>query len=747
MKCIKRKYLRVMTLLFIVLTPQKGESQNSNDSENKTDHYSVLIKSVKKPKDSTIVDLIIKHTNKITNSNVKKALDFSKSIVAMSKKINYKNGYYEGLKLLTESHLLLNELDSAYHYIEKMISIGKKNNNKELLMRAYKLKSNYHYYKSEYSKALDFNFLSLEIAEKHFPEEMANNYSGVGLLFRVIGNHEKSKEYYEKAYEAGVTYKDTISLLSYYNNMGIIAKNEKKFQKAIELYETGLDLAKRAKNLLKEGDLVYNLSNVLFEIGNNEEAYKMLDRGIEISEEMGRDSDIAFYHYAFGYRLLSSGEYLKAKSHLESSLSKSKKLNNIEMQINSLTALAEAKAKLNLADEAFNHMKKAYVLKDSIDLSGVNTKAINTIEKLEKEKKAFQDSILDVQRKKEIKHKEQINKEKIRSRDQMIYGMMAIIVLVLIALVLIYKKNKQIKNKNKIINKTNKEVSKQKKIIEEKHTEITDSINYAKRLQDAILPSLEEVKLHFQNSFILFKPKDIVSGDFYWMETTDTHIFLAAADCTGHGVPGAMVSVVCANALNKTVNELGKTDPAEILNVTRDLVIATFAKAGSDVKDGMDISLLSVAHRVRAESESESASQHASLLDNDLHSVSHSVSWAGSNNPLWIIRKGAKEVEEIKANKQPIGLYSESKPFTNHIIKINQGDSIYMFSDGFVDQFGGPDNGKRSKKFKSKNFKNLLLSIQDKSMEEQQLLIDYAFNQWKGDLEQIDDVCIIGVRL
>ena len=281
-----------------------------------------------------------------------------------------------------------------------------------------------------------------------------------------------------------------------------------------------------------------------------------------------------------------------------------------------------------------------------------------------------------------------------------------------------------------------KEIIKRKEredMLEEKNKEILDSIQYAKRLQDAILPPLKLVKEYFEESFILFRPKDIVSGDFYWMETAyikdpdvDVEnaynkkklIFFAVADCTGHGVPGAMVSVVCANALNKCINELNLVDPGKILDKTRELVIETFSKQGTDVKDGMDISLCAL---------------------NEFTGVLH---WAGANNPLWIVRANQNSIEEIAPNKQPVGAYDHAQPFTTQELKIKEGDSIYMFSDGYADQFGT----ETGKKFKAKKFKDLLLEYKDEPMNRQKEILENAFDEWKGNLEQIDDVCVIGVK-
>jgi serine phosphatase RsbU (regulator of sigma subunit) len=251
--------------------------------------------------------------------------------------------------------------------------------------------------------------------------------------------------------------------------------------------------------------------------------------------------------------------------------------------------------------------------------------------------------------------------------------------------------------------------------LEEKNQEIMDSIVYAKRIQSAILPAAKLVKESLKESFILYKPKDVVAGDFYWLQHKGGKVLFAAADCTGHGVPGAMVSVVCNNGLNRSVREHGLTIPGDILDKTREIVVQEFEKSEEDVMDGMDIALCSI--------------------------EGMKLQYAGAHNPLWIIRKG--ELIETKANKQPIGQFENPGPYTTHSFDLEKGDAIYIFSDGYVDQFGG----EKGKKFKSKAFRELLLSIQDKAMEDQKTTIDEAFETWRGSLNQIDDVCVIGVRI
>ncbi len=269
-----------------------------------------------------------------------------------------------------------------------------------------------------------------------------------------------------------------------------------------------------------------------------------------------------------------------------------------------------------------------------------------------------------------------------------------------------------------IISERTAEVVKQKEVIEMKNKDITDSINYAKRIQEAILPTRERFKSVLPDSFILFKPKDIVSGDFYWMSEKNDLIFVAAGDCTGHGVPGAMVSVVCSNALNRAVKEFGITDPGKILDKVRDLVIETFEKSEKeDIKDGMDISLCTINTKTKE------------------------VQWAGANNPLWFIQ--GQEIKEITADKQPIGNSDNPRPFTTHKVKLTKGDEIYLFTDGYADQFGGP----KGKKFKYKQLEQKVLEGRSLDMIVQRDNLNTTFERWMGNLEQIDDVLIIGIRV
>jgi len=265
-----------------------------------------------------------------------------------------------------------------------------------------------------------------------------------------------------------------------------------------------------------------------------------------------------------------------------------------------------------------------------------------------------------------------------------------------------------------------KELLNQNLILEHKNSQITDSIKYAKHIQNAILPPVAVFRKYLRDSFVFYKPKDIVAGDFYWLEKQEDGLILfAAADSTGHGVPGAMLSVVCTNALNQAVKEFGLRDPGQILDKVRELVIECFQKSERDVKDGMDISLCSIDPATRT------------------------LKWAGANNPLWIIKDNSDEVVIVKPDKQSVAITEKPLPFTTHTVQLDEGDCFYLFTDGYADQFGGES----AKKFMQKRLKELLLRIYKKPMELQRKLIHDNLLTWMGNLEQVDDICFVGVKL
>jgi serine phosphatase RsbU (regulator of sigma subunit) len=311
------------------------------------------------------------------------------------------------------------------------------------------------------------------------------------------------------------------------------------------------------------------------------------------------------------------------------------------------------------------------------------------------------------------------------------------------------KANSLLSERNNIISIQNNEIKKQSGLLEEKNRDITDSIQYAKRLQDAILPDQNEMDQLLGDHFVLYKPKDIVSGDFYWFHDLSTvkqkKFLFAVVDCTGHGVPGGFVSIIGNNALHRAVNEFGLQRPAEILDKVSVLVENSFESKNEEIRDGMDMALI------------------AMTFEKDLVKLEYS----GANNPMWIVKRDEGQVKgditkgsngnsqitsppspvpslfEMKADKQPIGKYEDRKPFTQHEMILSPGDSVYLFSDGYADQFGGP----AGKKFKYAQLKEKFADMNGLNMKEQQKKLNEIILAWRGEMEQIDDICIFGIKI
>jgi len=277
------------------------------------------------------------------------------------------------------------------------------------------------------------------------------------------------------------------------------------------------------------------------------------------------------------------------------------------------------------------------------------------------------------------------------------------------------KVNRELEDK---VKERTQEIRNQKDQIEKQNKEIKYSFDYAKRIQSTVLPTNEVFEDLFAENFIFFKPRDIVSGDFYWISQKENKIFITASDCTGHGVPGSLMSMLGITMLHEIVNEKDFNSSDEILNELRSNIARTLKQEGKpgEQKDGMDMVLLIYDLKTRK------------------------MEFSGANNPIYIIRDG--EMIEYKGNNMPVAFYDNMTPFTRHTIQMNQGDRVYLFSDGFPDQFGGP-NGK---KFMYKPFKALLLEVHERPMEEQERILKMVFDEWKGNLDQIDDVLVMGLR-
>ncbi|TXB66855.1 SpoIIE family protein phosphatase [Vicingus serpentipes] len=596
--------------------------------------------------------------------------------------------------------------------IEQDYDIGFKIKSDSLRAKYYDKLSSHYFSKGNAPKCISYSFLALYLYEKNKDQiGISNCYYNLSDMYAIINDFEKSKIFFSK-------YIDLIRqnnmgddyLVGYYGNIGLdYFMPQGMYDTAIVYLKKGIELNSHLDygNQILFHSSIARCYSFLGQIDSSDFHYKILHNYYK-TDSLNLIREKAYYLVSAGQTYFEQNKIIKAESSLKGGVLIADSIKLIEPLLKGTQQLYQLYKAQNKKNKALFYLEKYHKAYSSLYNTSQQQKSVASLLNYQAEKKQIE--MVAKQELIEFKATEEISHQKFIRNIIIISTLILLILLVIIfqKLHISRKQNIIIENQKITLNNSYNE-------LDRKNKETIDSIAYAKRIQTAILPPNKLISKHLQNSFILYKPKDIVAGDFYWLEPTKNAILLAAADCTGHGVPGAMVSVVCNNGLNRAVREHGLTDPGQILDKTREIVIQEFEKSEDEVKDGMDIALCSIA-------------------DNKLQ-------YAGAHNPLWIIRKG--EIIETKANKQPIGKFDNPEPYTTHSFDLQKGDSIYIFSDGYVDQFGG----EKGKKFKVKAFRELLLSIQDKLMEDQKQIIDEAFETWKGDLEQIDDVCVIGVRV
>lgn len=616
------------------------------------------------------------------------------------------------------AYLLKNDGDTkaALDYIEQCIKIELDIKDITGLIEPFNLKASILESQGKINDALTIYLKSLNIAVAYkFIDQQVIVLNNIGYLHSQQGNHDKALQYYKNALKLvkGQGNKHYMAVLL--NNIGKIYNRKGQPDKALSSYKEAAELLEEIKNPAPLSVALNNIAKILHKKGDAEGALTYFRKALKIAEELKNKESISSILNNIAALYTEQRNFQAAEALYERSLNISRSSEWLLGQRNSVEGLQKLYALKGDHQKAYAHLLDLMKLKDSA-LNLENSKAVAEMEtKYQTEKKQLE--IENLEKEKSLKNVElQKKSEEIKRQNVQNIAFAGGLGLTALLSLFIYRGYRHKKTANEII-------SQQKAIVEEKNKDITDSINYAKRIQDAILPPHYLVKEHLPDSFVLFKPKDIVAGDFYWMETikeagrTKSTVLFAAADCTGHGVPGAMVSVVCSNALNRAVKEFGITDPGKILDKARELVIETFEKSENDVKDGMDISLC--------------------VLDPE----KSEIRWAGANNPLWILTGG--ELKEIKGDKQPVGKHTEPKSFSTHKLDFQKGDTIYLFTDGYADQFGGESG----KKFKYSKLKELVLSVGKEAMPRQKEIIADTFEIWRGHHEQVDDVCFIGVRL
>jgi serine phosphatase RsbU (regulator of sigma subunit)/Tfp pilus assembly protein PilF len=649
----------------------------------------------------------LNNTGYLYNSqgDLHKALPYYHKSLKIYEEIAYKKGIATGFNNIGTIYKKQGDLPKALAYFDKSLKIDEDIGNQAGIASGFNNIGAIYKDQGDIPKALAYFHKSLKIQEEIGNQRgIATGINNIGIIYKRQGDVSSALTYYHQSLKIREEIGDKNGIATSLNNIGGIYKSQGDVSSALTYFHQSLKIREEIGEKSGIANSLNNIGGIYDEQGDLSNALAYYHQSLKIREEIGYIKGIAISFNSIGSIELKKGSHLGTVAAKEYFL----KALKIAQEIGFPALISTASSRLSTVYEKQGEgmlalsMHQLHVqMRDSINNETTLKASIQQEAKYTYEK---------VQAVKDAAHEKQLAIEKEAKAKQQVITTATGVGLALVGLFLLF-----VMNRLKVTRKQKEVIEQQKEVVEVAHQEIKDSITYAKRIQSAILPPAKLVKAYLKESFILYQPKDVVAGDFYWLEHKEDKVLFAAADCTGHGVPGAMVSVVCNNALNRSVREHGLTDPGEILNKTRAIVVAEFEKSEEEVKDGMDIALCSLA--------------------------GNQLKYAGAHHPLWIIRNG--ELLETKANKQPIGQFDNPEPYTTHSFDLEPGDAIYIFSDGYVDQFGG----EKGKKFKSRAFRELLLSIQDNAMEEQKTIIDETFNSWKGDLEQIDDVCVIGVRI
>lgn len=595
--------------------------------------------------------------------------------------------------------------DSAFSYGVKSFELAKRINHKKFLGDAYNNLGDLYWYKTDYA-ASSLNYLqALRIFESLDSRyDMAVCYRNIGWIYVNKNDFTTALSYYEKAMAINLQLDKKIELSQNYNDIAIVYSSIKEYEKAIIYFQKAIQISVAVKD--SEGELVTygNMAVAYDRTGKGDLAIEYTKKALKLAAGQGNIEHISFEYAMLANYYAKQEKTEEALAALNKGIPIAKEARLLPVLKDCYETCADIYAKQNNYLQAYRYTDSASWLKDSIYNESNNKQVNEMTAKYESEKKELMISSLE--------------KDKVLAGDKLqreqTFKLFLIIFCLLVAALafVLFRGNVQKK-------KVNEELSGAYRQIEVKNKDITDSINYSKRIQDATLPSRSLLHELFPDSFILFEPKDIVSGDFFWYTGKENKRLIAACDCTGHGVPGALMSMIGNNLLNQIVNESGITSPDEVLNhLHEEIRKALKQNEQHESRDGMDIAFLC-------------------FTDDGF------MEYAAAQRPLWIVRDGG--LREIKGDKFSIGgLQTEEKRrFTKHRIQLLPGDVIYISSDGYADQSGGP-NGK---KFLSKQLKALLVEVSGKPAAEQEKNLRQTLHSWKGNTEQVDDILIIGIRI
>lgn len=574
---------------------------------------------------------------------------------------------------------------------------------------------------SNLKRAIEYNNKALKLYKSvEYHSGTSTVLNNLGKIMKIQGELESAIDLYSESLHYADLSNNKKGKAYTIGNIGAIHYSKGNYREALESFI-------KAKVLHNEVNDVYGLAVSLNNIGSVYRNLNMLDNALKSYQETFKlckeTSDIkqqanSAVKISTVYGLMK--DYQNSEKYGLLALELSQKSESVKVVLSAKKNLYELYRKMNQPGKSLLYFEQFVSLKDSINTEDNQKAIIEQRIQYEYDKQALADSVKFAEQKKAEITVKNLEIESVRTQRYLLFGGLSIFIVLSF---FIFNRYQISQKQSKIIASQKEIVEHQKSLVEYKNKEVTDSITYAKRIQNTILPSTHKIESILPNSTLFYKPKDIVAGDFYWFEKLPTElnnsdsVFFAAADCTGHGVPGALVSVVCSNALNHSLQELKTDDPSKILNRTREIVIHQFSNDENHIADGMDIALCCINTKTLA------------------------LKYAGANNNLYIVRNN--NFIEYQSNREPVGVHTKMTPFKLHEIQLQKDDTIILSTDGFADQFGG----ETGKKLKSKPFKQLLTTISGYSLENQKKYLQNFFDEWKGNYEQVDDVCVLIVKV
>jgi len=638
--------------------------------------------------------------------NYEKAKGFFEESMQLAEEIGDKRVLISNLHNIGYIHSRQGNYPEAIEYYQKTIEILEEINDRKEIAGSLLNIGIIYQNQGDYARAIE-NYQEAQGLYEEFGEKVGASMcmNNIGLIHQTQGNYPLALEYIQNSLEIKEESGDKRGISSCMMNIGTIYMDQENFQEALNYFQNSLEILEQLQDKNGISNCLMYIGSAYRQEGKRSRALEFLSSSLEIKEEIGDKAGISTLWMQMGEIYLTDHNYTRALEYTNRSLEIARDLQLMD----NLSKIYKQLSDIYSARQDYRRALEYYVLYKELYDSTFSDEQIRKIASLElqfhyeKEKQALE---LE-QQKKDALREEEMKLQKVL-RNFFIGGFILMAILAFVILLNFRQKRK-----------ANLVLEQQKKEIELQKNKITDSISYARRIQHAMFPPEELVHRLLKDSFVLHKPRDIVSGDFFWIAEKEGKVVIAVADCTGHGVPGAFMSLLGITFLNEIVNAGPLRCTSDILNSLREKVIQSLRQTGKvdEARDGMEVALC--------------------ILETE----KGNLQFSGANRPLLLSRKG--EIQETKPDRMPIGIYEENRPFCCHELNVEPGDCIYLFSDGYKDQIGGP----HKKSFKSKYFRKLLAGIHDMPIQEQQLILEETLKDWRGSFEQIDDILVFGCRI